>query len=169
MEKSSKRWRAGPILVFLRTKTLSIWDALPLLLPTGLTQRHPLTPHLTIPFLGPWSHQVLPEDGASTPPIRLGQSLPVGPKAISPSLNNFLSAFPTPLTDEECSEWWSSSPPALGASIRAGEDKEPDFLFPKLRMETHQSLTRAGMSDFCGYSQMGQEIAQRAGMGRSVP
>lgn len=97
MEKSSKRRCAGPILVFLRTRTLSIWGALPLL--------HPLTPHLTIPFLGPWSHQVLPEDGASsTPPIRLGQSLPVGPKAISSSLNNFLSAFPTPLTDEECSE-----------------------------------------------------------------
>lgn len=40
-----------------------------------------------------------------------------------------------------------------------GEDGEPGLLFPKLRMEAHLSLTRAGMSDFCSYSQMGQETA----------
>jgi len=42
---------------------------------------------------------------------------------------------------------------------RMGEGEDGGLLFPKLRMEAHRSLTRAGITDFCSSSQMGQETA----------
>lgn len=82
---------------------------------------HPLSPRaqLTTPSSSAFGDPVSGSLVTSGPLLLPSgwDSLPVGPRVISLSLNNFLSALPTPLTAEQYSEWVSSSQPAPGVNI----------------------------------------------------